>query len=84
MSSPATDEPSKYATPPRPHKRQQTTPEGSVTMRRVQSGRGLGHQESEYEEITVSEEFLSDTNLQVQSERYQIIEEVMKRTTSEK
>lgn len=44
---------------------------------------GYGHQESEHGVVFVSEDLLSDKdNLQGQSERYQMIAEVMKRHTS--
>ncbi len=48
------------------------------------SRHGYGHQESEHDVEYVSEELLSDKEvLDGQSERYQMIEEVMKRHSSE-
>ncbi|XP_064404629.1 mitogen-activated protein kinase kinase kinase 7-like isoform X2 [Halichondria panicea] len=73
-SVPPTSSPSSQ---PRP----QPTPPGYNTIGhfRGQHGR-YGHQESEHEVEYVSEELLSDKGiLDGQSERYQIIEEVMKR-----
>ncbi len=69
------------------HPRGQPTPPGYNTVghvRGLHTRYGYGHQESEHDVEYVSEELLSDKGiLDGQSERYQMIAEVMKRNSSE-